>query len=196
MHIILKNAITVVRPLLRPLQQHFHALCLTKRFRPHQSNRSLPPYSGIGRILSHLWNPYPTVPGGLYDIYGRLYTGVGCPYGGIPNLGDLDPFRPQAPYQLFEAQSGNFNLTPLGASGHHVMIAIGNTTVVSYINKQRGTHSLPCYIYYCSVASISGHSPQGQAHPRLSQCDNRQPVLAKTATNDRVESSRRGDLQQ
>ena len=59
---------------------------------------------------------------------------MGLPFGGFPDLGYqyLDPYRPQAPYQLF----GTSSLTPLGysASGRQVMIATDNTTVVSYIS--------------------------------------------------------------
>ena len=71
-----------------------------------------------------------------------IYTGVGRPYGGFPDFGYLDQFRPQAPCQLLGTQSGNFGPTPLGYSAlGQVMIATNNTTVVSYINKQEETHS-------------------------------------------------------
>ena len=55
-----------------------------------------------GPIFSHLWNPHPTIPGGLYDIFGRFCTGVGRPIG--------VPGPVQASYRLFGAQSGNFGL--------------------------------------------------------------------------------------
>ena len=38
------------------------------------------------------------------------------------------------------------------------------------------------------MASISGHSHQGQAHSRLSEHDSRPPVSAKSANNAKVES--------
>ena len=49
------------------------------------------------------------------------------------HMGDLDPFRMQAPHQ-------GSNIGP-PSQGHHVLIATDNTTVVAYINKQGGTHS-------------------------------------------------------
>ena len=41
------------------------------------------------------------------------------------------------------------------------------------------------------MASISGCSPQGQAHSRLSRYNSRPPALAKSTVNDRVESPSR-----
>ena len=37
-------------------------------------------------------------------FYGRLHAGVGRSHGGFPDFGYLDPYRPQAPHQLFGAQ--------------------------------------------------------------------------------------------
>ena len=45
-----------------------------------------------------------------------LYPGVGRPHGEFPDFGYLDPYRPQAPYQLSGAQGGNFCPTALGPS--------------------------------------------------------------------------------
>ena len=61
-----------------------------------------------GPDFSCLWNPYPTYPGGVHNFYGCLYPGQGRSYGGFPDFGYLDPFRPQAPHQQFGAQGGNF----------------------------------------------------------------------------------------
>ena len=73
--------------------------------------------------------------------------------------------------------------------GHQVLIATDNTTVVSYINKQGGTHSLVMSssgsLY---VAAGSGHSSQSQAHPRLFERDNGPPIQTQSADSDRVES--------
>ena len=69
-----------------------------------------------GLIFPYFRNSHPAFPGGLYDIYGRLYRGVGRPHWGFPDFGHLHPYRPQAPYRLFGTQSGNFRLTPLGFS--------------------------------------------------------------------------------
>ena len=63
---------------MRPLQQPFHSLGLTNQF-----------------------------PGGVHDFHGCLYPGLGCPHGGFPDPGYLDPFRTQAPHQYFGVQGGN-----------------------------------------------------------------------------------------
>ena len=58
--------------------------------------------------------------------------------------------------------------------GCQVMIATGNTMVVSYINKQGGTQ-LPLPATSSSranpVASVPEHSHKGQTHCGLSKCD-------------------------
>ena len=64
---------------------------------------------------------------------------MGRPYGGFPNLRFLDPFGSPAPYQLFVAALRHWVSV---LRGHQVLIATDNTTVVFYINKQGGTHSL------------------------------------------------------
>ena len=69
-----------------------------------------------GPTFSYLRNPSPHVSGGVHDFYGRLHAGVGCSHGGFPDFGYLDPYRPQAPHQLFGAQ-GSFSCpTALGSN--------------------------------------------------------------------------------
>ena len=115
----------------------------TKPVRPIGPCQRTPALAGL--IFSYFRNFHSTFPGRLYDIYRLSYTGIGRPHG---DFGYLDLYRLQAPYQLFGIQSGNFGLTPLHwvivLHGHQVMIATDNTTVVSYFNKQGGTHSLSC----------------------------------------------------
>ena len=122
---------------LRPLQRHFRSLGLTNRFTtPCRSDQSV-----LASLLRpHLWNPYPTFPGG---VHGHLYTGLGRPYAGFPDFGYLDPFRQQAPYQRFGTQSGNFGPSSLGYSdkGPPSYDSYGQHYLVSYIYKQGGTHS-------------------------------------------------------
>ena len=91
-----------------------------------------------GPTFSYLGNPHPHISGGFHDFYIRLHSGVGRSHGGLPDFGYLDPYRPQAPYHLSGAQGGSLCPKALGPS---VMIATDNSTVVSYINKQGGTHS-------------------------------------------------------
>ena len=68
-----------------------------------------------GPTFSYLRNPYPHVSGGPHDFYGRLHAGVGRSHGGFPDFGYLDPYRPQAPYQLPGSQGGNLCPTALGS---------------------------------------------------------------------------------
>ena len=96
-----------------------------------------------GPTFSYLRNPDPPLSGGLYDLHGRLQSGLGRSHGGFQDFGYLDPYRPQAPHQLPGAQGGYLRPTALGSSaagppGHD---RHDNSTVVSYINKQGGTHS-------------------------------------------------------
>ena len=69
-----------------------------------------------GSMFSYLRNPYPHVSGGLRDFYRCLHAGVGRSHGGFPDFGYLDPYRPQAPYQLSGAQGGSLCPTALGPS--------------------------------------------------------------------------------
>ena len=59
-----------------------------------------------GSVFSYLWNPYPSVSGGIYDIHGCLHSGVGRPHGEFPNFGYLGPSGPPAPHQLLGTQGG------------------------------------------------------------------------------------------
>ena len=119
-------------------------VCATASIRP--SGPCQPSVALAGPTFSYLRNPNPHGSGGFHDFYGRLHAGVGRSHLGFPDFGYLDPFRPQAPYQLFGAQGGGLVVCALQhwapmLQGHQVMIATDNSTVVSYINKQGGTHS-------------------------------------------------------
>ena len=96
-----------------------------------------------GLTFSYLRNPNPHVTGGFHDFYGRLHAGVRRSHGGFPDFGYLDPYRPQAPHQLFGVQGGSLCPTALGsnAPGPPGYDRYDNSTVVSCINKQGGTHS-------------------------------------------------------
>ena len=59
------------------------------------------------------------------------------------------------------------------------MTAMDNTTVVSYSNKRGGTRTyslLRLVADYIPVTTFTGHSPQGQPHSRLAQCECRPSV--------------------
>ena len=105
---------------LRPLQRHFHSLGLTDRFTPLRRSDPLVLANLLKHwqdlLFSYLRNPYPHISGGIHDFYGRFHSGVGCSHGGFPDFGYLDPYRPQAPYQLSGAQGGSLCPTALGSS--------------------------------------------------------------------------------
>ena len=68
-----------------------------------------------GPMFSYLRNPYPHISGEIHDFYRRFHSGVGRSHGGFPDFGYLDPYRPQAPYQLSGAQGGSLCPTALGS---------------------------------------------------------------------------------
>ena len=96
-----------------------------------------------GPVFSYLRNPYPSVSDRVYDFHGRLHSGVGRPHGDSQISGTWT-------LQDFELHINCLELKAVGAAlhhwapvlqGHQVSIATDNSTVVSYINKQGGTHS-------------------------------------------------------
>ena len=130
---------------LRPLQRHFYSLGLTNRFTPPRRSDPLV----LANLLRHwqnlrfsyLRNPYPHVSGGLHDFYGRLHAGVGRSHGGF--LGTWTRTDRKLHINCLELKavvSALQHWAPV-LQGHQVMIATDNSTVVSYINKQGGTHS-------------------------------------------------------
>ena len=64
---------------------------------------------------SYLRNPYPHIAGGIHDFYGHFHSGVGSLHWGFPDFGYLDPYRPQAPYQLSGAQGSSLCPTALSS---------------------------------------------------------------------------------
>ena len=131
---------------LRPLQ-HFHSLGVTNRFFNTPAFRPCSPcyptQAVAEPIVSHITNPYLTFPDGVHHFHRHLDPGLGRPHRGFSDCGCMDPFQTQAPHQCTGAQGSNTGSQSLGCSitGHHVLIAADNTTVVAYINKQGGTHS-------------------------------------------------------
>ena len=100
-----------------------------------------------GPIFSYFWNSNPDFPGGLYDFCGRLYTGVGLPYGGFPNFRYLDPTGCRLHISCLELKTVISALHHWVSvlQGRQVSIATDNTTVVSCTNKE-GPIPYPCYI--------------------------------------------------
>ena len=108
---------------LIPLDRLYMSFLLIRSDKPVYATASIrptgpcQPFTALaGPTLSYLRNSYPHVSGGLHDFYRRLHAGVGRSHGGFPDFGYLDPYRPQAPYQLSRAQGGSLCPTALGPS--------------------------------------------------------------------------------
>ena len=144
-----------------------------------------------GPTFSYLRNPYPHVSGGLHDFYGRLHTGVGHSHGGFPDFGYLDPYRPQAPYQLSGAQGGSLCPTVLGLSapGPPGYDHYGQFDT-SFVYQQARRDPFPHLVTFDSRASPlvrgSEHNSPSEAYSRLSERDSRPPTSSVSANIDRV----------
>ena len=81
-----------------------------------------------------------------------------------------------------------------------VLVTSDNATVVSYLNKQGETHSLENVSNDMASDGIlqpQGNFAKGSAHPRLSECDSRQPFTQGQDYSNRMVSSSQdfsGDL--
>ena len=117
---------------LRPLQRYFHSLGLTDRFMPpRRSDPSvlcqLTP-ALAGKVFSHLWNPYPSFPGGFYDFHGRLDSGLGRPHGDSQISGTWAPLDRQLHINCLElkvVEAAVHHWAPV-LQDHQVMIATDN----------------------------------------------------------------------
>ena len=72
--------------------------------------------------------------------------------------------------------------------GHQVMIAMDNSTVVSYINKQGGAHS-PTLLHLTVELLLwleAQHNSPSKAYSRLSERDSRPPISSESANINRV----------
>ena len=150
-----------------------------------------PTLAMAGPTFSYLRNPDPRISGGLYDFHGRLQSGLGRPHGGFKDFGYLDPYRPQAPHQLFGVQGGYLCPTALGSSasgppGHDRHGQFDS----SFIYQQAGRDSLPhpaalnCRSF--PLVRVSEHSSPGKTHSRLSERDSRPPISSEPANTGRV----------
>ena len=103
---------------LRPLQHH--SLGLTDRFTPQhrvdQIHWSLPAFYGTGK--TYVFLPQESLSAIFRRISRFLRTlplRGGALTWGIPRFRILDPYRPQAPYQLSGVQGGSLCPTALGS---------------------------------------------------------------------------------
>ena len=161
----------------------------TASFRP--TGPCQPSAALAGPTFSYLRNPYPHVLGRIHDFYGRLHAGVGHSHGGFPNFGYLDPYRPQAPHQLFGAQGGNSCPTALGsnAPGPPGYDHYGQSDS-SFVYQQTRRDPFPQLVTFESRASPlvrgSEHNSPSKTYSRLSERESRPPILSEPANTDRV----------
>ena len=127
-----------------------------------------------GSTFPYLRNPYPHVSGGFRDFYRCLHAGVWRSDGGFPDFGYLDPYRPQAPYQLSGAQGGSLCPTALGPSapgppGYDRYRQFDS----SFVYQQARRDPFPHLVTFDSRASPlvrgSEHNSPSKAYSRLSE---------------------------
>ena len=83
------------------------------------------------------------------------------------------------------------HLAPVLQGHRRVMIAMDNTSVVSYINKQGDTVLIPSSSSSgpIPVATLPGHSSSGETQTGLPQCECRPSVQALSANRHGIKSS-------
>ena len=138
--------------------------------------------------FSYLRNPSP---GGVHNFYGRLHAGVGRSHGGFPDFRYLDPYRPQAPHQLFGALGGISCPTALGsnAPGPPRYDRYGQFDS-SFLYQQTRRDTFPHLVAVDSRASPlvrgSEHNSPSKTYPRLSERYSKPPISSEPANTDRV----------
>ena len=147
-----------------------------------------------GPTFSYLRNPYPHILGGIHDFYRRFHPVVGRSHLGFPDFGYLDPYRPQAPYQLSGGvQGGSLCPTALGsiAPGPPGYDRYGQLDS-SFVYQQARRDPFPHLATFDSRASPlvrgSEHNSPSKTYSRLSERDSRPPISSESANTDRVES--------
>ena len=74
-----------------------------------------------------------------------------------------------------------------------VLVATDNSTVVAYINKQGGTHSVEMWtVEYHDVVPPLSHKFKGQTHSRVSECDGRPPIQVQPSAVNRMVTAATG----
>ena len=105
--------------------------------------------------------------------------------------GYLDPYRPQAPYQLYRAQGSSLCPTALGPSapGPPGYDCYGHFNS-SFVYQQARRDPFPHLVTFDSRASPlvrgSDHNSPSEAYSRLSERDSRPPISSDSANIDRV----------
>ena len=113
----------------------------TASFRPFTPCN--PTQAMAGPIVCHIRNPYPAFPSEVHDFHGRLYPGLGTHMGDSQTAGVWTRLESELHINVLELKAVILALHHWATvlQGHHILISTDNTTVVSYINKQGGTHS-------------------------------------------------------
>ena len=145
-----------------------------------------------GPTFSYLRNPYPHVSGGLHDFYGRLHSGVGRSHGGFPDFGYLDPYRPQAPYQLSGAQGGGLCPKALGSNapgppGYDRYGQFNSSFVYQQARRDPFLHLVAFDSRPSPLVRGSEHNSPSKAYSRLCEHDSRPPIWSESANIDRVD---------
>ena len=131
---------------LRPLQQHFHSY---KPDKPVYNTVSIIPFSPCHPtqamavpIVSYVRNPYLIFPGGVHDFTDASTQCWSIHMGDsqIAGVWTRSKRRLHINVLEFKAVILAFQHFVAVLQCHHVLIAMDNTTVVAYINKQGGSH--------------------------------------------------------
>ena len=179
---------------LRPLQCHFHLLGLRDRFSPPCRSDALVLANLLqlaGPTFSYLRNPNSHVSGGFHDFYGRLHAGVGHLHGRFLDFGYLDPYRPQAPHQLFGAQGGSLCPTALGPNavgppGYDRYGQFENSFIYQQARRDPFPHLATFDSRTSPLVRGSEHYSPNTTYSRLPERDSRPPISSKSANIDRV----------
>ena len=144
-----------------------------------------------GPTFSYLRNPDPHVSGGPHDFYGCLHAGMGHSHDGFPDFGYLDPYRPQATYQLSGAQGGDFCPTALGSSapgppGYGRQGQFDSCFIYQQARRDSLPHFAPFDSRSFPLVRGSEHNSPGKTYSRLSKRDSRPPISSESAHTDRV----------
>ena len=137
-----------------------------------------------GSIVSHIRNPYPAIPGRIYDFHGRLYSVLWRHMGNSQIVCFWTRSERQLHINVLELKSVILALQHwvLVLQGHYVMIA----TDCCSLYQQTGWDPFPRPVAAGS-RSVSV-SVSGQTHSGLPQSDSRPFISAKPAHHNRVES--------
>ena len=180
---------------LRPLQRHFHSLGLTDRFTPPRRSDPLV----LANLLRH-WRdprfltsgiPIRMFSGRFHDFTDASLQGWGADMGDSQISGIWTHTDRKLHINCLELKAVVCALQhwfPM-LQGHQVMISTDNSTVVSYINKQGGTHSPTLLLL--TVELLLWLYSLSMTYSRLPEHDSRPPISSESANSDRVVHSPR-----